>query len=107
MNKRILFFLFAMVLVFAGRPGDLFSKAGEKSFSGRVILVGDDYIELKKNKTEIILYFTAETGYFLGSEAALKSHIEICQEASAQYVFRDGRNELVKLVILKNSNCVK
>lgn len=79
-----------------------------KSFKGRVIYLTDEFVELKRGKTEILIYFT-ENSRFISKDGTEKSKeiIEVCQLANAYYDKQKMKNILNKIVILKESDCIK
>ena len=92
-------------------PDDMQNKGDSSdaaaAFDGKIISVGDDYIELKNGDREIVLYLTENTRYAQGeNELTLKS-IAICQSAKAEYISNNEKNELVKLEIIDESYCTE
>jgi hypothetical protein len=82
-------------------------QSSEKMFSGRLIYVADNYIELKKGKAEVQVYF-ADNSKFIskdGKEGA-KSILSVCQYVEAYY--SDGTKKILnKIIIKKESDCIK
>jgi hypothetical protein len=110
-KPRRLLTLAAAVAVLAGTV--FLAEAGEKAgrqseFTGRVIDIGDDYVELKRGAKEIRLGYTAATR-FVGPDgaAADKNVIELCQVVKAVYLPIDRTGELAIITIVKEGNCRK
>ncbi len=92
------------VTVFLAEAGE---EAGRQSeFTGRVIDIGDDYVELKRGAKEIRLGYTEATR-FVGPDgaAADKNVIELCQVVKAVYLPIDRTGELAIITIVKEGNC--
>ena len=77
-------------------------------FTGRVIEVGEGYVELKRGPRELTLAYTDATKIFAvdGTEAG-RDAIELCQTVKAVYRSVNSARELVSLSILKESDCRK
>ena len=83
-------------------------KAKTKIFCGKVIYTTDDYIEIKRGKTEILFYFTEYTKYIKKDKTeGGKELIEICQKVEAHYIKKNKMNILDKILILKESYCYR
>jgi len=83
-----------------------FSQKGQKQFKGRVIFSSDEFVELKRGKAEMKLYFSEGTQVLgLDGKAAEKSLIEPCQYVSASYETKDKKRYLVKIRVTKESDC--
>lgn len=86
-------------------------NAGKESkfttFKGRVIFLSDDYIEVKRGRIEVLLYYSDKTKFVKldGTENG-KNIIKICQYVRARYT-KDKKNKLDEIVILKESDCIK
>jgi hypothetical protein len=85
-----------------------FSENNLQQFSGRVINLTDEYIEVKKGRTEIILYITDDSKFIAkdGNKAGFDI-IEICQYVKADYFKENSKNILDRIVITKESDCIK
>ncbi len=83
-------------------------KSKDKSFRGRVIYLSNDYVEVKRGKTELLIYFTDST-VFVSKEGNEKDKeiIKICQVVKAQYSKETEKNILNKIIVIKESNCIK
>ncbi|MDY6932610.1 MAG: hypothetical protein SVZ03_00130 [Spirochaetota bacterium] len=105
--KKILCTIAFLTIYFFPSTNELISReAKKKIFHGRVICVNSDNIEIKRGKIELILYFTENTRYIkMDKTEGSKGIIEICQEVKAYYIKEKKKNMLVKIVILKNSDC--
>ncbi len=82
------------------------SRDRNRSFSGEIINITDTFLELKRGRREITLYFDQSTKYFdrSGAEGA-KSVIELCQVVRATYTTRENRNILVRLQVVRPGKC--
>ena len=80
----------------------------DKSFKGRVIFVSNDYIEVKRGRAELIVHFTDKT-IFVAKDGSEKNKeiIEICQVVKALYNKEQNKNILSKVIVLKESDCIK
>lgn len=109
MQKRIISITFIAVL-FVSLPVLFASskKTEVKSSTWRVINVYGDYIELKKGQTEISVYFAENTKFIAkdGTEGK-KDIIMICQYVDADYRTEGTKKILNKIVVKKESDCVK
>ena len=76
-------------------------------FSGLVIHVSNDSIEIKKGNKEITLYMTPDTKILYKGKEADRRAVNICQKVKAGYMYKDNRKELVSLEILRKSYCVR
>ncbi len=115
MMKKHVIFMFAVLLMavsflsFQARQ-DSFAASKQtngKIFSGRVIFVADNYIELKKGNTEVTVYFADNTRFISkdGKESA-KNIITVCQYIEAYYT--DGAKKILnKIIVKKESDCDK
>ncbi len=83
-------------------------QINDKSFKGRVIFVSNDYIEVKRGRAELIIHYTDNTVFVAkdGSEKD-KKIIEICQVVKALYNKEQNKNLLSKIIVLKESDCIK
>jgi|YNPMSStandDraft_1061717.scaffolds.fasta_scaffold08423_3 hypothetical protein len=78
--------------------------AKEKSFTGRLIFIGKDYIEVKYGKTEKIFYVQEKSVFVKNNNNASFSDLEPCQVVKVYYT---GDNKLIinKCEIIKESDC--
>lgn len=82
-------------------------ETGNK-FRGRVINPAESFIELKKGDKEITLHYTESTQVLAkNGQPAGKDILEICQVAQAWYRVKDKKNMLLKIQIVKESDCKK
>ena len=119
---KILFFAaIAFILFFSisyaedNTPGQpRIKKSAEKkvqpteTVQGRVIFLNNESIEIKKGSTEITLYF--KDGAIFVNKAGEEKTIEIiklCQNVKALYTREGDNNILQKIIVLKDSNCIK
>jgi hypothetical protein len=108
MRKRLLTVTaavaFAGALAFTSMP----LEAAARTFRGRVINHAPAFVELKKGNTEKTFYFNDTTKIVTASGAAKDaSALQICQIVEASYETKEGRNIIIKLVIVKESDCLK
>ena len=97
-----------MLAVFASVSDAGSGKGRNAEFTGRVIEVGEAYVELKRGPKELKLAYTDATKIFAvdGTEAG-RDAIELCQTVKAVYRPVDHAGELMSLTILKEGNCRK
>ncbi len=82
------------------------SRPRNSSFSGEIINITDTFLELKRGKAEIILYFDQNTKFFDRSGAeGTKSIVELCQMVRATYTTRENRNILIRLQVVRPGKC--
>lgn len=74
---------------------------------GLVINATADYIEVKKGRKEMALYWTEATAVTMNGAKADRNAVTICQKVKASYTVKDGRKLLVSLDILKDSYCFR
>ncbi len=85
-----------------------FGEKAHKQFKGRVIFCSEEFVELKRGKTELKLYFAEGTQVLgLDGKAAERSLIEPCQYVSASYETKDKKKYLVNIQVTKESDCKK
>ena len=108
MKKYILISFIAVLIVFiSGLVA--FSKSNDaKLIKCRIINVADEFIEVKKGRTELVLYASDHTKYITidGAEAG-RDIIEICQYVDVYYKTEGNQRILNKIVIRKESDCIK
>jgi hypothetical protein len=82
-------------------------KTSEKFFSGRLIYLADNYIELKKGKAEVLVYFADNTKFISrDGKESMKDILKVCQYIEAYYT--DGTKKILnKIIIKEESDCVK
>ncbi|HDP80977.1 MAG TPA: hypothetical protein ENN21_09070 [Spirochaetes bacterium] len=105
---RGLFILTLAMTLFANGVSAGSGKAPIKKFSGRVIDVADGWFEVKKGRTELTVHFAEGTAIVLpdGGEGKV-ADVRLCQRVEVIYTRTDGKNAVVKVVITKESDCVK
>lgn len=111
MKKNAIFISFAVFTLIISSftfASAVSNKINKKILTARVIFVADNYIELKKGKTEIKVNIAEYTKFISkdGKESD-KNIIEVCQYVDAYYNEQSGKKNLDKIVIKKESNCVK
>ncbi len=77
----------------------------EKSFSGRVIYVAKDYIEVKYGKTEKIFFINDKSVFTKNKASASFSSIEVCQVVKITYTTLDNKMFIGTCEIIKDSDC--
>jgi len=83
-------------------------KAAVNKFNGRVIDVADGWFEVKKGRTELRVHFAEGTAVVLPDGGEGKAaDVRLCQRVAVTYTRADGKNSAVKVVITKESDCVK
>jgi hypothetical protein len=111
MNKNVISIfctVIALIITSAAISFAGSNKSNDKIFYGRIIFVADNYLELKKGKTEITVNITEHSRFILknGKESD-KSSIAVCQYVDAYYSEQAGKKNLDKIIIKKDSDCVK
>jgi hypothetical protein len=83
-------------------------KTSKKLITARVIFVSDNYIEFKKGKTEIKINVTEQSKFILkdGKESN-KDNITVCQYVDVYYSEQADKKTLEKVIVKKDSDCVK
>ncbi len=83
-------------------------KSPAETFSGRVIFLDNNSIEIKKGRTEITLNFNDDTVFVdkSGEEKNIDI-IKLCQNVKAVYTKEGDKNILQKIKVIKESNCEK
>jgi hypothetical protein len=91
------------ISLFAASP-----KKNVRTLYCRIINVTDKYIQVKKGKTEIVLFLAEDTKFIApdGSENS-KDIIEVCQYVDVTYTSEGTKKILKKIVIKKKSDCIK
>ena len=79
-----------------------------ETFTGRVIFLNNEAIEIKKGGTEITLNFKDGTIFVnMAGEEKNIDIIKLCQNVKAFYTKEGNKNILQKIIVIKESNCVK
>ncbi|MEW6525322.1 MAG: hypothetical protein AB1444_01485 [Spirochaetota bacterium] len=91
----VLIILFLSVVVFAK----------EQSFTGRLIFVGKDYIEVKYGKTEKVFYIQEKSVIMKNNSNASYADLEPCQVVKINYTAGDKKLFINKCEIVKESDC--
>lgn len=78
--------------------------AKEKSFTGRVIYIGDNYIEVKYGKSEKVFYIQEKSVFVKNNSNVSFADLKPCQVVKVYYT---GDNKLIinKCEIIKESDC--
>jgi hypothetical protein len=108
MNRIIILLIFisAFSITFIRTAAN--GKEQTKTFKGEIINFTDEYIELKKGKKDITLYFSDNSKIISpDGKKAGKDIIAPCQIAKAYYINQDGKKIIVKLKIMKINKCRK
>lgn len=98
MKKIAIIVSFILVLTATG-----FSK--EKSFTGRVIYIANDHIEVKYGKTEKIFFINEKSEFTKNKSNASFSSLEVCQVVRITYTLSDNKMYIKTCEILKDSDC--
>lgn len=94
------------VLAVAVAVAGVSAKGAQKKFKGRVIYVTDTFVELKKSKNEVTLYFTdASKVVGIDGKPSDKKALEPCQTAEALYTTAGGKRTIDVITIVKESDC--
>lgn len=89
------------------QPGEIEQQSGY-NFRGRIIYIDDNLIEVKKGKTELLFYFQDDTVCVSADgETGGKEILENCQNVRVIYTVKNADNILLKVIVLKESNCYK
>ncbi|MCU0845160.1 MAG: hypothetical protein MUC76_09575 [Spirochaetes bacterium] len=98
----------AVVIIMVGFMSSGETSGRQAEFTGRVIDVGGDYVELKRGARELRLEYTADTKFFdiKGAETD-KGVIELCQMVKAVYLPVSRAGQPASIVIIKEGNCRK
>jgi hypothetical protein len=110
MKKNSIFILFAAFITIISFiiVASASKRISKQLITARVIFVAENYIEFKKGKTEIKVGITDQSKFILkdGKESD-KSSITVCQYVDVYYSELDGNKNLDKVVIKKESDCIK
>ena len=79
--------------------------AKDKSFTGRVIYVAKDHIEVKYGKTEKSFYINEKSVFLKNKNTVTVSDIEICQIVRITYTVAEGKMFVQTCTIVKDSDC--
>ncbi len=101
MNKIAFCFVLAVMVAVSA-----FSMAPVQ-FKGTIIFLGNDSIEIKKGKSEVSLQLTQNSKIIYHGKETDRRFLQICQKVIASYVSADGKKELTKLEIVKDSYCIR
>jgi hypothetical protein len=83
------------------------SQAAE-TFRGRVIFLNSGQIEIKNGKAEITFNFKDSTIFVSKTgEEKNKDILALCQTVKAFYILEGDKNLLQKIIVQKESNCIK
>ena len=102
MKKRYMFLLIVITLIFI--TGEV-SDAKTMTFSGRIIFFSTETVEIKKGGTERLFYITEKSVFLKDGKRVDRDSIALCQVAQVDYVISGGQNEIVRLTIIKESDC--
>lgn len=84
------------------------SRSRQSVVTGVVVNIAGDSVEIKRGRTETILYFTDATSFTApGGAAADRSALGLCQSVRATYVREGGRNVLVSVRIVREGDCYR
>ncbi len=94
-----------VLLTFFLLTGYIGFGAGMETFTGRIILIDGDTVEIKKGKREIEFTVTDKTRVVKnGAEPGIGS-LEICQHVTARYTVQGKNVFLESITIIKESDC--
>lgn len=79
--------------------------AKEKSFTGRLIFIGKDYIEVKHGKTEKIFYIQEKSVIMKNNTNVSFADLEPCQVVKINYTAGDNKLFITKCEVVKESDC--
>ena len=97
-----------MLAAFAGVSYAGGGKGTDAEFTGRVIYLGENHVELKRGPKELRLAYTDATRIFdISGAEADRSAIELCQTVRAVYRSAGGARELLSLSVVGEGNCRK
>ncbi len=82
---------------------DVFAK--DKSFTGRLIFVGKDYIEVKYGKTEKVFYIQEKSVIMKNNTKTSFADLEPCQVVRINFTARDNKLFINTCEIVKESDC--
>ncbi len=99
MNKRMAGFFTAVILCIA-----VTVTAGE--FTGRVIYIKDNLIEVKKKSREMTFNLTAETAVTRKGEKAEQQDIAVCQVVRVTYKGKGKHRTATGIDIVRESDCL-
>ena len=68
-----------IIIFIVSFSSDLLSSGAEKTVSGRLIYIHNDYIEIKKGKKEFILYWGEGSTVVKGETQLTRSDLYVCQ----------------------------
>lgn len=81
-------------------------SAKDKIFAGRIIYVEKDTLEVKKKNTEMFFHLTSKTEVFSNKKKSALSELKLCQEVRVYYRVTKKVKLALKVVILKESDCI-
>ncbi|HOM11515.1 MAG TPA: hypothetical protein PLV81_15345 [Spirochaetota bacterium] len=76
-----------------------------KSFTGRLIFVGKDYIEVKYGKTEKVFYIQEKSVFIKNNANATFADLEPCQIVKVAYTAGGNKLNIIRCEIIKQSDC--
>ncbi len=80
---------------------------GEQSFTGRIILVDGNRVEIKRGRKEITFTMTEKTRVLKNSAETGRQSLALCQKATARYTVQ-GKNFLLESIsIVRESDCLR
>lgn len=102
-------FCIILAIILSGSAFGFAEKKGKNpSFKGRVILVNENYIEVKLGAKQNIFYFSDDSVYKnRAGEELKKTDIIICQVVELSYHVSGGKRLISTISVLKESDCVR
>ena len=82
-------------------------SASTVNVKGLIVNYTETYVEIKKGRTEYVLYWTEGSKVFREGQVADRAAVDICQKVKARYMVKGGKKELVSLDILADGYCRK
>ena len=74
---------------------------------GKLIYIQNDHIEIKKGDKEFIFYWVEGSTVVKGAAEMARNDLYVCQMVRVTYKEIQGRLEVTKVNIFKESNCLK
>ncbi len=76
-------------------------------FEGLIIFVNDTTIEIKRGNREITLNWSESSKIMRDGKDVGREAVQVCQKVSVVYGGGEGRNEVLTLVIMRESYCTR
>ncbi len=106
--KRTAILFFVVVVLCTGAVFTEVYAVSEKTVTAVVINMTDEYLELKRGRQEITVYFDQSTKYLNRSGAEASWDIlDICHLVRATYIVRDNKKILVRVRLIRQGRCIQ